>query len=53
MSQMQVFHSQLHSKDEVRKPYLQALTQLMQASLKQLKALDGAPSWDSWSVAEA
>jgi len=52
MSQMQVFRSQLHSKDEVRKPYLQALLQLTQANLKQMKALEGAPSWEGWGIAE-
>jgi hypothetical protein len=43
MSNMQIFRSQLDSQDKVRKPYLQALSQLAKTSLKQMKALEGAP----------
>lgn len=53
MSQMQVFRSQLQSQGKVRKPYLQALTRLTQASLKQMAALEGAPSWSTWGAAES
>ncbi|MCP4139158.1 MAG: hypothetical protein GY755_02515 [Chloroflexi bacterium] len=52
MSKMKAFRSQLHSKNEARKPYFQALTQITQASSKQMKALEAAPSWSSWGVVE-
>ena len=53
MSAMQIFRSQLHSKKGVRNPYLRALAKLTQASLDQMKALEGAPSWEPWHTVEA
>jgi len=53
MSNMQIFRSKIQSQDDARKPYLQALSQLAQASLKQMKALEGAPAWGDWSTSES
>ena len=53
MSAMELFHVQVHPNEENQNPYLRALTQLTQAGLDQLKALEGVPSWDDWFPSEA
>lgn len=47
---MQAFHNQLTSKSEPRDAYLRAMAQLTQASLNQMVALEGAPSWQPWDA---
>ncbi len=48
MSTMQVFHNQLFPVGEVYDPQLMSLSQLTEATLSQVKALESDEGWTDW-----
>jgi|SaaInl7_200m_RNA_FD_contig_41_949058_length_1244_multi_7_in_0_out_0_1 hypothetical protein len=47
---MQAFYNQLTLKSKPCDSYLRVMGQLTQASLGQMLALEGAPSWQPWDA---
>ena len=47
---MQAFHKNLISNSTTKDGYQIALNLLRQANLPQMRALEGAPSWESWQT---
>jgi len=45
---MQTFYKHIFSAPRPKGVYLEHLVQLTQASLGQMKALEGAPAWSTW-----